>query len=224
MSRTAIILGASGLIGGELLTQLVADDYFDNIISLGRRTLDISHAKLHQYIVDFEKPKSFEQYFAGAEYVFCAIGTTQKNVGGDEKAYKKVDYDIPVNAAIAAAQFSVYGFIMVSAIGANADSNNFYLKLKGVTEEAISKQGIPLVGIMRPSLLLGDRKEKRFGEGFAQAVAPIFSPLLFGGAKKYKPIQANEVAAAMLAIAKNGVKGIKIYEFKEMKALAGIKD
>lgn len=223
MNRTAIIIGASGLIGGELLNQLLTDDYFDTVKSIGRRILEVQHPKLQQYTVDFTDNKSLEQYIAGAEFIFCTIGTTQKNVGGDEQAYKKVDYDIPVNIATIAAKYEVYGFIIVSVIGANVDSNNFYLKLKGVTEEAICKQPIPLIGILRPSLLLGNRKEKRFGERIAQTVMPVFSPLLFGSAKKYKPIKASDVATCMLRIAKKGVRGIKVYEYKEMQELI-IKD
>lgn len=219
MSRTAIIIGTTGLIGSALLDQLLADDYFDSIISLGRRTIENHHSKLQQFVVNFENHKELEHYISGAEVVFCAVGTTQAKTNGDEEAYKKVDYDIPVNAATAAAKTGVYGFILVSAIGADADSNNFYLKLKGVTESAVCKQAIPQVAILRPSLLLGKRNESRLGESIAQVVMPVFSPLFFGSTKKYKPIKAETVAKAMLAIAKNGVREIKVYEYEAIKKL-----
>jgi uncharacterized protein YbjT (DUF2867 family) len=220
MSRTAIVLGASGLIGGELLPLLLANDGFTSVKSLGRRTIDIYHSKLQQFIVDFYDIKSLEQYVAGADVIFCAIGTTQAKVNGDDKAYKKVDFDIPVNTATAASKFNLQSFIMVSSIGADAGSNNFYLKLKGVTEEAIIKLPIPQVCIMRPSLLLGNRKEKRFGEKMAQIFMPLAAPLMLGNATKYKPIQAKEVAKAMLALAIQNKKGISIYEYENIKKLA----
>jgi uncharacterized protein YbjT (DUF2867 family) len=216
MGRKAVVLGASGLVGSALLQQLLTDAYFEEVLSIGRRPLAIAHAKLTHVTVDFEKPKEWEHYFAESEVVFCAVGTTQKAVGGDDRLYRKVDYDIPVHAAEAAARYGVFSFILVSAIGADVNSQNFYLKLKGVTEESVAKQAIPQVAFLRPSLLMGDRKEQRMGEKLAQWFAPLFSPLLFGSARKYKPIQADQVASAMIHIAKNQVRGMKVYEYADM--------
>ena len=153
--------------------------------------------------------------------VFSAVGTTQKKVKGDKNAYRKVDFDIPVNAAKAAAKFGVYSFSLVSSVGANAaNNNNFYLKLKGIVEEAVSKESIPQLHIMRPSMLLGDRKEKRIGESIAAVLMPVFSIFLFGKWAKYKAIKAEDVAKAMLQASKSPVKGIHIYEYEEIKKFA----
>lgn len=219
MGRTALILGASGLVGSALLNQLLEDPQYSLLISLGRRPLSISNAKLNHQVVDFDHPKKWANWFAGVDVIFCAVGTTQKAVGGDDKLYRKVDYDIPVNAAKAAADQGVFSFILVSAVGADVDSQQFYLKLKGVTEESVSKQALSQVAILRPSLLLGERKEKRFGERMAQFLAPVVSPFLMGSASKYKPVSADQVAATMRAIADKPERGIRIYHFDDFKAL-----
>ena len=138
MSRIATVIGASGLIGSHLLQLLLKDDYWQHVRIIGRRPLNIQHEKLEELVIDFSNVKSFEQAVAGSEVVFCAIGTTQKKVKGDKDAYRKVDYDIAVNAAKAAAKYGVFSFLLVSSVGANADNNNnFYIKLKGVVEETV---------------------------------------------------------------------------------------
>lgn len=220
MGRKATLLGASGLIGGHLLELLLADPYYEEVNILVRRSLGRSHPKLKEYVIDFSIDTAYEPAISGSETVFCAIGTTMKKVGGDHDAYRQVDFDIPVTAAKSAAAYGVFGFILVSSIGADAaNNNNFYLKLKGVVEETITKQTIPQVHIFRPSLLMGQRKENRTGEGFAQAVAPIFSGLLMGKWRVYKPIRAELVAKAMLAAAKLQNRGIFIHQYDEILKL-----
>jgi uncharacterized protein YbjT (DUF2867 family) len=222
MSRIATVIGASGLIGSHLLQLLLKDDYWQQVRIIVRRTLNLQHEKLEELVIDFNNEKSFEKAVAGSEVVFCAIGTTQKKVKGDKDAYRKVDYDIAVNAAKAAAKYGVFSFLLVSSVGANADNNNnFYIKLKGVVEETVSKESIPQLHIFRPSLLMGNRAEKRTGENIFQALAPIFSPLLLGKARKYKPIKADDVARAMLAASKLQTKGIFIHEYDGMRKLMG---
>ncbi|ULQ53809.1 NAD(P)H-binding protein [Flavihumibacter fluvii] len=222
MARKATLIGASGLIGRTLLDLLLNDGYFEEVHIMVRKTCLLKHPKLTEHIIgDFSDPAAYDTPISGAETVFSTIGTTMKNVKGDLDAYRKVDYDIPVNAAKTAAKFGVFSFVFVSSIGANAaDNNNFYLKLKGIVEETISKEIIPQVIIFRPSLLLGHRQEKRFGERIAQVMAPLFSTLLFGKWRAYKPIPSAQVAAAMLTAAKAQKKGIFIYTYDDIKKLA----
>jgi uncharacterized protein YbjT (DUF2867 family) len=223
MSRTVTIIGASGLVGSHLLELLLKDPGTGKVVALVRNTFIHNSPKLEQQIIDFQEPRSYEPHIAGAEAVFVTVGTTNAKVDGDKDAYRKVDYNIPVYAAKAAATLGVYGYYLVSAVGADANNNNnFYLKLKGVTEEAVSEEQIPQLYIMRPSLILGDRKERRIMEKAAQVVTPLLSWALGGSWSKYKPIQAAEIAMAMFKAYTNGKKGIHVCSYEEMKAL--IKD
>jgi uncharacterized protein YbjT (DUF2867 family) len=223
MGRTVTILGATGLIGSHLLDILLEDPSTEKVIALVRKATLPLHDKLEQYVINFQDPKAYEPYIIGSETVFTAIGTTNAKVDGDQNEYRKVDYDIPVNAARAAAKFSVYAYVMVSAVMADPNNNNnFYLKLKGVTEETICEQKIPQIYIMRPSLILGERRERRITEKMAQVVAPLFSWALGGSRTKYKPIQAEDVAMSMFKASTQGTKGIHICEYKEMMRLCSL--
>jgi uncharacterized protein YbjT (DUF2867 family) len=221
MDQTATLIGASGLIGSHLLQLLLKDNTYSTIKIIVRRPQLLRDPKLQEIVIDFGDNKALEQAIAGSAVVFSAVGTTQKKVKGDKNAYRKVDFDIPVHAAKAAAKYGVYSFSLVSSVGANAtNNNNFYLKLKGIVEEAVSKESIPQLHIMRPSMLLGDRKEKRIGESIAAVLMPVFSIFLFGKFTKYRAIKAEDVARAMLQASKSPVKGIHIYEYEEIKKLA----
>jgi len=195
----ATVIGATGLIGSHLLELLLADDNFDSVRILLRRPFDLTHPKLEKKLVDFSDMESFRLALEDSDVIFCAIGTTQKKVKGDKSAYRKVDFDIAVNAAQLGKLCGCETFVLVSAVGANSQSNNFYLKLKGETEEAVKATGIKSIHIVRPSLLLGDRKEFRLGEKMAQWVMPVFS---FLTPKKYRPIHAKKVAEMMINAAK----------------------
>ncbi len=220
MSRIVTIIGATGLIGGKLLELLLKDPTIHTVRALVRKTMDSSNPRLLQMVINFEDAKAYEPHMAGADAVFCAVGTTNSKVQGDKELYKKVDFDIPVFAAKAAARNGVHAFILVSAVGANPENNqNFYLKLKGVTEEAVCKEMIPSIHVMRPSLLLGERKERRFGEKIAQVVMPAFSWAMGGSTAKYKAIDAAEVAKAMKVAGNSGIKGIHFYDYNEMQKL-----
>lgn len=198
---TATLIGATGLIGSHLLEQLLADDYFDKVRILVRRPFDLTHPKLEKKLVDFADAENYRLALEGSDVVFCSIGTTQKKVKGDKEAYRKIDYDITVNAAKFCKLNSCDIFVFVSAVGANSKSNNFYLKLKGEIEEAVKAAGLKHVHIVQPSLLLGNRNEFRLGEKIAQWIMPVISFLL---PKKYKPVKAEDVAREMIRIAKRG--------------------
>ena len=210
--KTATVIGATGLIGGHLVEQLQADETFANIRVIVRRPVRFSQRKVEVKLVNFADPESFKLAMEGSDVVFCAVGTTQAKVKGNKEAYRKVDYDIPVNAARFCAETRCPQFLLVSSVGADSRSNNFYLKLKGEVEDAVQQQPIKSITIFRPSLLLGNRQESRPGEKIAQVVMPVFSFFLIGKLRKYKPVQARDVAAAMINAAKNAKPGRFILE------------
>ncbi len=214
MAKVATLIGASGLIGSHLLQLLLNDPYFDTVRILVRRSLHIEHPKLEKKIVDFNDSDSLVVAIDNSDALFCTVGTTQKKVKGDLEAYRKVDYDIPVKAARFCKMTGCETFVLVSAVGANSKAKNFYLKLKGEVEETIKTVGIRSVYIMRPSMLMGDRKEFRIGEKIGTPVMKAISFLL---PSKYKPIQAKKVAEAMLAAAKKNEEGFFVWEYREMR-------
>src|SRR4030095_14749265 len=213
-AKTASIIGATGLVGGELLNLLLEDNYFETVKVLVRRPFDREHAKLEKKLVDFNDNDSLLVAVDNSDAVFCAVGTTQRKVKGDKEAYRKVDYDIPVHAARFCKMTGCKIFVLASAVGANSKSGNFYLTLKGEGEDEVKNLQIESVHIMRPSMLLGDRTESRPFEKIGAPVMKAFSFLL---PSKYHPIQARDVARAMLAASKKPNKGFFIYEYDQMK-------
>ena len=211
---TATLIGATGLIGGYLLEELLQDNYYDTFRILIRRPLELTHPKLEKKLVNFEDAESFRLALEGSDVVFCAIGTTQKKVKGDKEAYRKVDYDITVNAAKFCKMNGCETFVFVSSVGGNSKSNNFYLKLKGEVEDAVKAVGLKSVHIMRPSVLLGDRKEFRLGEKISKGIMSAFSFLI---PSKYKPIHGRDVAKAMVAAAKKHDEGFFVLEYSGIK-------
>ena len=214
--KTAAIIGVTGLTGGYLYEQLKQDKDFNSIRLLVRRPMQKDDARTEIKLVDFNDAESVMLAIDGSDIVFCAVGTTNKKVKGDKEAYRKVDYDIPVRAARYCKMRGCETFVLVSAVGANSKSGNFYLKLKGEVENAVKEIGLRSVHIMRPSMLLGDRKESRFGEKIGKAVMKVTSFLL---PAKYKPVQARDVAKAMIAAAKENREGFFVYEYNEIKQL-----
>lgn len=213
MPKKASLIGATGLIGGQLLALLEQDTAFDHITLLVRSPFACSNPKVLVKQLDFADLAAFKSTIAGSQAVFCCVGTTQKKVKGDLAAYRKVDFDIPVNAARLAAETGADQFLMVSSVGADSKSNNFYLKLKGETEEEVKKSNVPGTHFFRPSMLLGKRAERRPAEKIGQLVMAFFSPLI---PSNYKPIDAATVAAAMLRVAKQNQKGTHIYHYAGM--------
>ncbi len=213
MSKTATVIGATGLIGSHLLDELLKDPFYDTVRILTRRPLSIEHAKLEKKLVDFDDSDSLLVAIDNSDVVFCAIGTTNKKVKGDNDAYRKVDYDIPVKLARFCKMTGCEIFVVVSANGADSKSRYFYLRLKGEMENAIAENSLRSVHIMRPSFLLGKRKEFRLRENFGKKIASALSFLL---SSKHKPIHARKVAKAMVAAAKKNEEGVFVYEYKEL--------
>jgi len=214
---TATLVGATGLIGGFLLEELLDDAHFDTVRILIRRPIDITHPKLEKKIIDFSDSDSLLVALSNSDVVFCSIGTTNKKVKGNKEAYRKIDFDIPVKLARFCKMTGCEKFILVSSAGANSKSRNFYQRLKGETEEAVKSVGLETLHIMRPSLLLGERKEFRLGENISKAVMTSLSFLI---PDTYKAIQGKDVAKVMAALAKKNDQGIFLHENREIRNLS----
>jgi uncharacterized protein YbjT (DUF2867 family) len=177
----------------------------------------MAHPKLEKKIVDFGDSDSLLVALSNSDVVFCSIGTTQKKVKGDKEAYKKIDFDIPARLAKLCKMTGCEKFVLVSSVGADKTSGNFYLQLKGEVEEAVRATGLNSVHIMRPSMLLGKRKEYRAAEKIIGPLMKIFSFLV---PAKYKAIEAVEVAKAMAAAGMKVEPGVSVYEYEEIRKLA----
>ncbi len=215
--RNALIAGATGLVGNSLLTQLLADDQYEKIVVIVRKPIDIKHSKLIQQQIDFDSIESLKLDFP-VDDVFCALGTTIKTAGSQD-AFYKVDYTYVVNLGNWCAANGVERFLIVSAMGASSKSGIFYNRVKGEMEKAVSQLNIQQIQIFRPSLLMGNRTEKRTSEKFAQIVMGGLGFLFVGPLLKYKGIHADVVAKAMINAAKQEVKGFTVYESGEMQVM-----
>jgi uncharacterized protein YbjT (DUF2867 family) len=199
MKKTAIILGATGLTGSILLEKLLNDDRYETIKLFSRKEIDGLPSKVQQFIGDILELENFKKDFT-ADEVYCCIGTTAKKTP-DKKLYHKIDFGIPVNAAKLAKANGIPSFLVISAIGANADSSIFYSKTKGEMEQAVLSEKIEKTHILQPSIIGGDRQEKRFGEKIGLVVVKLFQPLFFGSLKKYRITEAEDIAQAMINLA-----------------------
>lgn len=197
-----MIAGATGLVGGHLLRRLLAQVSYTRVEILVRRESSISHPKIIQRIVDFEHLEA--GLAAAADDVFCCLGTTIKKAGSQD-AFRRVDHDYPLMLARMAQAAGARRFLMVSALGADPHSSVFYSRVKGEAERDIAAIGLPTVIFMRPSILLGERQEHRPGEGAGALVGQLIAPLLVGPLRKYRPIHADDVAAAMIYAANHDV-------------------
>lgn len=212
--KTAIIIGATGLTGKALLNQLLQDEQFNKVILFLRKELPIKHAKLIQHTIDFNHLDNYKDLIKG-DVVFCCLGTTIKTAGSKE-AFKKVDFTYPTEFAKIAKQNGISSFLLQSSLGADAASNNFYLKVKGETEDTVKNLSFNSFATFRPSMLLGDRAEFRFGESIGKIVMQLFSFLFIGKLKRYKAIHVNHVASAMIKHSKLNKLGNIIIENEEM--------
>ncbi|MCD2423004.1 NAD(P)H-binding protein [Niabella pedocola] len=218
--KTTAIIGSGGLIGSHLLEELIHDPEYGTVKTLVRWPSEPVHAKQEVKLVDFSDAESLLLALTNVEVVFCAIGTTLKKMGGDKKRYWQIDHDIPLRVCRMAKETGCRKMVLVSAIGANSSSRNFYLQLKGKTEEDLIATGIPALHILQPSLLLGHRNEKRRMEAISQRIMKPASALLSGSWTKYKAIDAGDVAKAMIEAARSSGEGVFRYTWKEMMDLS----
>lgn len=220
MEKKAILIGASGSIGSSLLQQLLADTNYSEVLVLARRKLDAEHPKLKQITVDFDKLKDYSADIKG-DAVFCCMGTTKAQTP-DEVQYRKIDYQYPLDVAWIAHTNGAESYHLVSSIGANIDSPTFYIKTKGQVEQDLKMVPFKNIHIYRPSLLDGERNQKRFVEKAMNVLMYIINPLLFGNWKKYRSIKVGNVAKAMLNQSLNDKKGVFVHESDEIQKLSGM--
>ena len=213
-SRTALILGATGLIGSQLLTKLLHSPYYDKVVVLTRKTLGITNTKLAEVLFDFDKPDVSK--VAGND-IFCCLGTTIKKAGSKE-AFKKVDLEYPLTIAALAQKNGAEKFLIVTAMGADASSGFFYNQVKGEVQQGLIALKYPVLHIFQPSLLLGDRQESRLGEKVGEVLAAVFKPVMLGPLKKYRAIDSEKVANAMLEFAKKSDKGVFFHDSGALQA------
>jgi uncharacterized protein YbjT (DUF2867 family) len=212
--RKAIVLGGTGLIGNELIQLLIENSNYSEIRVLGRRNTEHKNPKVKFYPVDLSHISDSSKLFE-VEDVFCCLGTTMKKAGSKE-AFKRVDYDMIVNGA-KSAEGKIQNFVLISSLGANPQSGNFYLKTKGETERDVNACNIPSISILRPSILFGNRHENRLGEKIGIWVMKAMGPLLVGGLKKYRGNEATTVAKAMIIYALENKPGRHVYESIEFE-------
>ena len=203
--KTALLLGATGLVGGHLLTQLLDDPRYESVVALTRRPLAIQHAKLRQVILDFDHP---DPALLRGDDLFCALGTTLRQAGSKEAQYR-IDCTYPAEIGRLARQNGVQQYLLVSSLGASAQSSNFYLRTKGELEEKIEALQFQAFVSARPSFLAGERGEFRLGERIGLIVFRALRPLI---PRKYRAIQAGQVAAALITLANEGLTGTHFVE------------
>ncbi len=208
MGRKAILAGGTGLVGGHMLTELLASPAYDQVTMLVRRPVDVKHPKLLTLIVDFENLADYAGQLVGDD-IFCTLGTTLKQAGS-LAAFRRVDYDY-VHKLGELAQGPGCQFLLVTALGAKAKSKIPYYKIKGEIEDAISSMEYSGVHLFRPSMLAGRKVDHRLGEKLALVGMKIINPLMRGPIKRYRSIEGAVVAKAMVTIALNDNAGINIY-------------
>ena len=197
--KTALLFGASGLVGSHLLNQLISNNNYSKIKLFVRSAIDLNEPKIEIIQTDFNNLENHREDIKGDDCFFC-IGTTKKN-SPDKNEYKRVELEVPKQIAQIAKSNFVNSFVFVSSGYADPKSSGDYLKFKGEVEEELKKLNFPKLGVMRPSFLLGDRKEKRVGEKIGIFIFKLISPLLLGPLKKMKPIHSEIVARSMIKVA-----------------------
>lgn len=214
--KTAIVFGSTGLIGGHLVNQLIQDNYYTKVKIFVRSQTSINNEKVEVINIDFNNLGNHKTEITGDDCFFC-IGTTKQN-SPDKNDYQKVELDIPKEIAQIAKANSVKSFIFISSIYANPNSSGNYVKFKGLVEEELKRLNFSKLGILRPSFLMGKRKENRVGEKIGIFAFSALSPLLFGPFKKMRPISSENVAKAMIKIANSNLEKT-VFESNEIVEL-----
>jgi uncharacterized protein YbjT (DUF2867 family) len=210
MTRTALLAGTTGLIGTQLLKQLLADQRYSRVTALSRRALPLQHPRLKLVLGDLEDLSSHADALQ-ADDVYCALGTTIAKAGSRE-AFAHVDHDLVMAVAKAAHQAGSRRFLLVSAIGSSVKSAAFYSRVKGEVERDLRAVGFDALHIIRPSLLLGERAESRAMEGVAQKLAPLLGLITRGPLAAYAPVTAQQVASKMIGCAFSDQRGVHVHQ------------
>ena len=207
----ALVIGATGAVGKDLVEQLLKDEAFDRVDVFVRRKVSIQSPKLVSHIIDFNKPEEWEALLTG-DVLFSCLGTTIKATGS-QQAQWKVDYTYQYEAAKAARENGVPKYVLVSSIGASSKSKIFYSRMKGALEDAVKELGFPGCFILRPPSLIRKGSD-RFGEKAGVAVLKCFNAI--GLMRSWKPMPTEEVAAAMIRLAKSGKAGTLIIDSRDI--------
>jgi len=210
MGKKAILIGATGLIGHDLLAKLLAHETYTEVLVITRKALHVNHPKLKELIINFDELASYKAEIIG-DVVFCCLGTTLKKTP-DLAAYRKIDYQYPLDVANVAFKNGASQYHLISAMGANVNSSLFYSKTKGEVERDLQQIPFQAIYIYRPALLDGNRKEERTAEKMMIGLFRLINPILVGPLKKYRSIKIEKVADAMLSNANSTKEGIYIYQ------------
>ncbi|RDV16568.1 NAD-dependent epimerase/dehydratase family protein [Pontibacter diazotrophicus] len=216
--KTAVVIGATGLVGTQLVHLLLADDRFNKVIVFGRRSLGIDNAKLEEHLINFDTPDAWQHLVKG-DVFFSTLGTTLKQAGGQNAQYK-VDYLYQYQFARAAAQNEIPVYVLVSSPSASPDSVIFYSRMKGTLERDVKRLEFPSTYLIQPGLLYGDRKEERTGEKLAYKVLNFLSTV--GVVTKYRPIHGKVVAQAMINAGVAAAPGVHTNTLEGVFNLAGV--
>ncbi|MGB3850012.1 MAG: oxidoreductase [Tunicatimonas sp.] len=214
--KHALIAGATGLVGNELLQQLIGGRQYHTISLLSRHEIETTSKRVETIIVDYDQLT--DEQIPAVDDVFCCLGTTM-NKAGSKEAFRKVDHDYPLRVAEITRRKGAQQYLLVSAMGADPTSYFFYNRVKGEVEEAIARLNFDAFHVLRPSMLLGERTETRTGEQIGQVMMQSVAPLMVGGLKKYQPIAASTVAEAMVCVAKKELRGVYVFESDKIKSL-----
>jgi uncharacterized protein YbjT (DUF2867 family) len=213
-TKTALLIGATGLIGKQVLSNLLESSDYGEVKALTRKALNVRHPKLTEIIFDFDNP---DKESVKADDVFCCLGTTIKKAGS-QQAFRQVDLEYPLNIASLAKINGAEKYLIVSSMGADSKSVFFYNRVKGEVQDKLVSFNFDSLHILQPSLLLGEREERRLGEKVGEVLAKLLGPLMSGGMKKYKAIDSAKVARAMVVLAQKREKGIFIHNSAELQA------
>lgn len=215
--NVAFVAGATGMTGQYVVEMLCEDAYFDRVVALVRRPGIATHPKLEDRVVDFAGLGAAD--LQGATHLFCCLGTTIRKAGSKE-AFRRVDFDYVVRFAEAGRAAGAGFMALVSSAGADEKAGSFYLKVKGEAERRLEGIGFEALHIFRPSILLGKRDERRAGEEWGIRVARAMEWMLVGGLRKYRPMPAGTLAAAMAAAGERGGTGVQVHEYDGILKLA----
>jgi nucleoside-diphosphate-sugar epimerase len=215
--KKAIVFGASGLVGSHLMELLIKDNKYDKIVLFNRHQISVNSSKVEEQIINFDELDKISDEITG-DVVFCTLGSTIKKAKTIEN-FVKIDYNLPLEIAQRSKNNNVKSFVIVTSIGSNPKSKNYYTKTKGRLEEALNELNFENLKIVRPSMLLGNRDEFRFFEIIGKFMAKLLGFLLIGKLKKYRAIHAKDVANAMIKISENNKSKI-IFESHELKKIS----
>lgn len=214
--KTALLVGATGLVGGHCLRRLLADPGYGRVTVLARRPTGVAHERLDERVVDFERLAEVQ---VEADDLLCCLGTTIK-AAGSQAAFRRVDHDLVVEVGRLARAGGARRVGLVSSVGADAGASAFYLRTKGEAERDLAAVGWESLEVLRPSFLVGERRERRSAEALGIAVTARAAGLLLGPLRRYRPISADVVAAALIAAVRRGEPGVHVRTFDEITALA----